>query len=307
MPAKAKTQSKTFKNPFEHLLNPGHTACPGCGQLIAARHVINTCGPNTIIAIATGCLEVTTSKHPTSSWKVPWIHSLFENPAAVGTGILAALKKKGLADDVNVLVQAGDGGTFDIGMGLISGMWERQDNILYVCYDTEVYSNTGYQASGATPHDSFTRTSWPGKNSMGNNKFKKSMIEIALAHRVKYVASSTSGYPMDIIKKVKKALEFKGPKFIHILTPCIPGWGVADDSAIDLGKLAQKTGVFPVIEFVDGELTESMKVPAETPPVTEYLKEHARFKHLFKDSRGKEELKILQSVADKNIARYSLK
>lgn len=297
---------KKFKNPFPHLLNPGHTACPGCGQLIAARHVINACGKNTIIANATGCLEVTTSKHPTSSWKVPWIHSLFENPSAVGSGILAALRKKGLDKDINVLVQGGDGSTFDIGFGLISGMWERKENILYVVYDTEVYSNTGYQASGATPHDSFTRTSWPGKKSMGNYLFKKSMIDIALAHGLPYVASSTSGYIIDIEKKVKKALQFKGPKFIHILTPCIPGWGVKDDMAVELGKLAQKTGFFPVVEYVNGELTESMKVPQQRPKIDEYLKHHVRFKHLFKDPRGKKELEILQQICEKNIAKYNL-
>jgi len=296
-----------YKNPFEHLLNPGHTACPGCGQLLAARHVINTCGKNTIIANATGCLEVTTSKHPTTSWKVPWIHSLFENPSAVATGVLAALKKKGLDKKVNVLAQGGDGSTFDIGIGLISGMWERQDNILYVCYDTEVYSNTGYQASGASPHNAFTRTSWPGKASMGNDKFKKSMLEIALAHKVPYVATSTSGYPNDIIRKVKKALEIKGPKFIHILTPCIPGWGVKDDQAVELGKLAQKTGFFPVVEFQNGELINSMKVPEKTPEVGEYLKHHARFKHLFSGPKGKEEIKILQHVCNQNIKKYNLK
>ena len=295
-----------YKNPFFHLLNPGHTACPGCGQLIAARHVINACGKNIIVANATGCLEVTTSKHPMSSWKVPWIHSLFENPAAVASGILTALKQKGLDKKVNVLAQAGDGGTFDIGLGLISGMWERKDNILYVCYDTEVYSNTGYQASGATPHNAFTRTSWPGKKSMGNIYFKKSMIEIALAHGVPYVASTTSGYIEDIKKKVKKALEFEGPKFIHILTPCIPGWGLDDNMAIDVGKLAQKTGFFPVVEFENGELTNSMKVPQERPKVEEYLKHHVRFKHLFKDSRSKKEIEILQKICEKNIAKYNL-
>ncbi len=298
--------NKKYKNPFEHLLNPGHTACPGCGQLVAARHVINACGKDTIITNATGCLEVTTSKYPTSSWKVPWIHALFENPSSVASGILAALRKKGQNKKINVLVQGGDGSTFDIGMGLISGMWERQENILYVCYDTEVYSNTGYQASGASPHNAFTRTSWPGSESMGNKYFKKNMVEIALAHRLPYVASTTSGYINDIEKKVKKSLEFDGPKFIHILTPCIPGWGVEDNMAIDLGKLAQKTGFFPVLEYVNGELDEAMKVPKETPKVDAYLKHHARFKHLFKDERGKKELKILQDICDKNIDKYNL-
>lgn len=297
----------TYKNPFKHIINPGHTACPGCGQLLAAHQVMDTLGKNTIVANATGCLEVTTSKHPMSSWKVPWIHANFENAAAVATGILAALKKQGKDKKVTVAVLAGDGSTFDIGVGLISGMWERNDNILYVCFDTEVYSNTGYQASGATPHDAFTRTSWPGKKSMGNSMFKKNMLEIALAHHIPYIASSTSGYYMDIRKKVKKALEFKGAKFIHILTPCIPGWGVEDNMAIDISKLAQKTGFFPVLEYINGELVNAMKVPQDTPSVEEYLKHHVRFKHLFKDSRGKEQIKILQKICDENIKRYNLK
>jgi len=296
-----------YKNPFEHLLNPGHTACPGCGQLIAARHVLDACGPNTIIANATGCLEVTTSKHPTSSWRVPWIHSLFENPSAVATGIEAALKAKGLDKKVNVLAQGGDGSTFDIGIGLISGMWERGDNILYVCYDTEVYSNTGYQSSGATPHDAFTRTAWPGKQSVGNIKFKKDMLAIALAHKVPYVAATTSGLIEDIKRKVKKALAIQGPKFIHILTPCVPGWGIEDNMAIELGKLAQKTGFFPVVEFLNGEMISNMKVPQAVPKVEEYLKHHIRFKHLFKDPRGKEQLQILQNICDENIKKYNLK
>lgn len=296
-----------YKNPFNHLINPGHTACPGCGQLVAAQQVMDVLGPNTIVANATGCLEVTTSKYPTSSWKVPWIHANFENPSAVATGILAALRKQGKDKKINVAVLAGDGSTFDIGLGLISGMWERFDNIIYVCFDTEVYSNTGYQASGATPHAAFTRTSWPGKASEGNNMFKKSMIEIALAHRVPYVAASTSGYVNDIRKKIKKALEFQGPKFIHILTPCIPGWGLEDDMAIEVGKLAQQTGFFPVVEFVNGELTNSMKVPQQKPKVEEYLKHHGRFKHLFGDKKGKEELAVLQEVCEKNIEKYNLK
>lgn len=295
-----------YTNPFEHLINPGHTACPGCGQLMAAIHVIDTLGKNTIVTNATGCLEVTTSKFPTSSWKVPWIHANFENASAVATGILAALKSKGEADKVKVAAFGGDGGTFDIGLGLISGMWEREDDILYVCYDTEVYSNTGYQASGATPHDAFTRTSWPGKNSMGNYTRKKNMIEIALAHRVPYIASACSGYLLDIEKKVKKAMEIKGPKFIHILTPCIPGWGINDDQAVEVAKMAQKTGFFPLVEFVNGELVCSMKVPQQVPKVEEYLKYHSRFKHLFTDPRGKAEIEKLQSFCDENIQKYNL-
>jgi pyruvate ferredoxin oxidoreductase beta subunit len=264
-------------------------------------------GKDTIVTNATGCLEVTTSKMPTSAWKVPWLHANFENAAATATGILAALKTKGLDKKVKVAALAGDGATFDIGIGLISGMWERNDNILYVCFDTEVYSNTGYQASGATPHDAFTRTSWPDKKAVANQLFKKNMVDIALAHNIPYVASTTSGYVEDIRKKVKKSLEFQGSKFIHILTPCIPGWGLEDDQAIEIGKLAQKTGFFPVLEYINGQLVSAMKVPQQTPPVDEYLKPHARFKHLFKDAKGKAGIKILQEICNLNIEKYKLK
>lgn len=299
--------TKKYKNTFPHLLNPGHTACPGCGQLIAARHVVNVAGKNTIITNATGCLEVTTSKYPMSSWKVPWIHATFENASAVASGILAALKTQKKDKKVNVIAQGGDGGTFDIGLGLISGMWEREENILYVCYDNEAYMNTGYQASGATPHDAFTRTTWPGKYSMGNKFYKKNMIEIALAHGCKYVATATVGYIPDLQAKVKKALSIRGPKYLQIHVPCIPGWGIEPSMTEELGKLVQKTGLYPLVEFIDGKISKKMKVPQKTPKVEEYLKHQKRFKHLFKDPRGKRELAEIQKIADANIKKYGLK
>ncbi|MBN1325606.1 pyruvate ferredoxin oxidoreductase [Candidatus Falkowbacteria bacterium] len=295
-----------YKNPNQHLIAPGHTACPGCGQLMSARLVLDACGSKTIIANATGCLEVTTTKYPTSSWKVPWVHSLFENPSAVASGILAALKQKGLDKEITVLAQGGDGSTFDIGFGLISGMWERKENILYVCYNTEVYSNTGYQASGATPLDANTTTTPPDKKSMGNAFIRKNMGEIAIAHGCVYVAQTTCGYPADIINKVKKALTFTGPKYLEILTTCIPGWGVENEMAVQMGKLAHKTGIYPVFEYYDDEY-HVMKIPGEPLKVDEYLKLHKRFKHLFGNERGKEAIKQIQNIADKNIEKYNLK
>jgi pyruvate ferredoxin oxidoreductase beta subunit len=297
---------KKYKNPMEHLIAPGHTACPGCGQLMSARLVLDACGKNTIIANATGCLEVTTTKYPTSSWRVPWIHSLFENPSAVASGVLAALKQKGLDKETNVVAFGGDGSTFDIGFGLISGMWERKENILYVCYNNEVYANTGYQASGATPLDANTTTTPPEKKSMGNTFIRKNIAEIAIAHGCVYVAQTTCGYPVDIINKVKKALTFIGPKYIEILTTCIPGWGVESDMSVQMGKLAHKTGIYPVFEYYDGEY-KVMKIPAPALKVEEYLKYHKRFKHLFKDEKGKEEIAKIQGIADKNIEKYNLK
>ncbi len=300
------TKTKQLNSPKD-LLASGHRGCAGCGQLLAARHVANACGANTIITNATGCLEVTTSPYPESAWQAPWLHSVFENAAGTASGVLAALKRKGLADKVNVLAQGGDGGSFDIGFGLISGMWTRGENILYVCYDNEAYMNTGVQASGATSHGAHTTTSPAGKEILGNMNYKKDMLAIALAHKCVYVASATAGDVIDIQNKVKKALSIKGPKYIQILVPCTPGWGIDTAITVELSRLAQKTGHYPVVEYVNGELANVKKVPASPPKIEEYLKPQKRFKHLFKDAAGKAIIAELQRLADENIKRYGLK
>jgi len=291
-------------------LSPGHRACAGCGQMIAARAVAESLGPDVIIANATGCLEVTTTPYPESAWGMPWIHSLFENAASVASGILAALRQKG-DTKTKVVAQGGDGGTFDIGFGLISGMWERGENILYICYDTEAYSNTGIQASGATPWAANTTTtpagSGRGLEAIGSHQRKKDMIAIALAHGLKYVAQSTSGFPEDIARKVKKALTIEGPSYIEILTPCVPGWNIASSQAIKMGKLAVQTGLYPLLEYENGELTNASKISQPQMKVEEYLKPQGRFKHLFQTPEGKKQIDYIQALADKNIAKYNLK
>ena len=314
MPTKTTTKPKTKK-----LLFPGHTACAGCGQLIAARTVADTLGPNTIVANATGCLEVTTSAYPMSSWGMPWIHSLFENASAVASGIQAALKQKGQDKKIKVVVQGGDGGTFDIGFGLISGMWERGENILYVCYDTEAYSNTGIQASGATPWAASTTTTPSGKcieekgakqcgiDAIGSHQRKKDITAIALAHGLKYVAQSTAGFPDDIERKVKKALTFSGPKYIQIMTPCVPGWKINSAQTVQVGKLAAQTGLYPLLEYENGKLTNVLKVSKSRPKVDKYLELQGRFAHLFKTKQGKEQIKNIQDLADANIEKYGLR
>jgi pyruvate ferredoxin oxidoreductase beta subunit len=293
------------------LLSPGHRACAGCGQLIAARAVLDALGPNTIIANATGCLEVTTSPYPESAWGVPWIHSLFENPAAIATGILAALKQQGKDKEIKVMAQGGDGATFDIGFGLISGMWTRKDNILYVCYDNEAYSNTGMQASGATPWAVSTTTTPTGKASedylIGSRQNKKDMIAIALAHGLAYVAQSTAGYLEDIKTKVKKAMAVDGPAYIQILVPCVPGWRIKPDQALALGKLAAQTGLYPLLEYTNGELTGKMKVPSPSPKVEEYLTPQGRFGHILKSEIGKKQIEYIQKLAEENIIKFGLK
>ena len=302
-----------YPTPFNHMFNPGHRGCAGCGEMIAIRHVVDNLGPNAILTNATGCSEVVSSQYPNSSWKHPWMHSLFENASATATGIQAALKSKGKSsassdpsEKIHVVAMGGDGATFDIGTGLISGMMSRKDNILYVCWDNEAYENTGYQASGATPHGASATTSPAGKASFGNPLKKKDMVAFALAHKAVYVATSTAGYPLDIARKVKKALTFDGPKYIQILCPCVPGWGIDPSISIQLGKLGHKTGLYPVVEYENGKLTNVMKIPGEPVKVDEYLKPQKRFKHLFKREGGEAEIAEIQAIADENLKKYNL-
>lgn len=303
------TKQKTTKP----LLSAGHNACAGCGQMIAARAVVDAVGPNSIFTNATGCLEVTTTAYPQSAWGMPWIHSLFENAAAVASGVSAAVKNKGGKDktkSIKVVAQGGDGGTFDIGFGLISGMWERGDQMLYVCYDNEAYANTGIQASGATPYGANTTTTPAGKgkslDAIGSHLRKKDMIAIALAHGLKYVALTTAGHPDDIKQKIKKALQTEGPSYVQILVPCIPGWKIAPSDAVKMGKLAAQTGLYPLLEYENGKLTNAIKIPKPKIKVEEYLRLQGRFKHLFKDKTGADQIKIIQEIANANIEKYGL-
>ena len=307
--------NQTKQKSAKQALSSGHRACGGCGQIIAARLVAEAAGPNTIISNATGCLEVTTTPYPETAWGMPWIHSLFENASAVASGIKAALDYKQKNEIRNpkseirnptVIAQGGDGASYDIGFGLISGMWERGEDILYICYDNEAYMNTGVQASGATPYGAHTTTSPAGSQSFGSNFLKKNMPAIAMAHRVAYVATTTIGYPMDIKNKIKKALSFTGPKYVQILVPCVPGWGIDPKDTIKIGKLAHQTGLWPIFEAEHGKITKIMPYPQKLPPVTEYLSLQKRFKHLFKNEDGETEIKKIQKIADENIKKIKL-
>ncbi len=284
------------------LFSPGHTACAGCGQSLAARLVIDACGPNTIIANNTGCLEVFSSKYPESAWGVPWIHSLFENAAAVASGIEAALKFLGKKEGINVIAQAGDGGTADIGLQALSGMFERGHDVLYVCYDNEAYMNTGVQRSGLTPFETSTSTSPAAGKSLGNLRPKKAMPEIANAHGIPYVATASAAFPQDVQRKVKKAISIRGAKYIQIHVPCPLGWRHASDLTISVGKLAVETGLYPLIEYENGKLAAVRQI--QPKPVEEYLKPQGRFKHLLNNP---EQIKIIQAIADNNIEKYNLR
>lgn len=289
----------------DNLFAPGHTACQGCGEALAARLVLNAAGPNIIATCATGCLEVFSTRYPQSSWEIPWIHSLFENAAAVASGIAAALKAMGREDEARVIAQGGDGGTADIGLQALSGMFERGDDCLYVCYDNEAYMNTGVQRSGLTPLNTHTTTSPVGKVSWGNKTNKKDMPRIAAAHRIPYVATASVGYPSDLERKVKKALSIRGPKYIQVFVPCPLGWGSDPALTIKLAKLVVETGLFPLYEIEYGKITNVRRL-AKRRPVEEYLKLQRRFAHLFNTEDGKEEIRRIQAIADENVREFGL-
>ncbi len=288
-----------------NLLAPGHTACRGCGEALGARLVLNAAGPKTIVTNATGCLEVFSTRYPQSAWEVPWIHSLFENSAAVASGVAAALKSMGREDEARVIAQGGDGGTADIGLQALSGTLERGDDVLYVCYDNEAYMNTGVQRSGLTPPGAHTTTSPVGKVSIGNKTNKKDLPSIVAAHHIPYMATASVGFPADLQRKVKKAVSIKGPKYIQVFVPCPLGWGSDPALTIKIAKLIVETALFPLYEKEDGKLTSLRKL-VKRKPVSEYFKLQKRFAHLFKTEEGKREMERIQAIADKNAEEYGL-
>ena len=281
------------------LFTSGHRACGGCGQALAARLVQDASGENTIACVATGCLEVFSSPYPDPSWRIPFLHSLFENASAVASGVEAAYKalKKG---PVNIIAQGGDGSTADIGFQSISGMFERGHNVLYVCYDNEAYMNTGVQRSSFTPLGARTSTT-----PMGNKTRKKNLPLIAADHGIPYVATATVDDFRDLQRKVKTALSIEGPKYIHILAPCPLGWGHHGELTVQICRLAKDTGLFPIYEIIDGKITNVRKIPAKVP-VQEYLKLQGRFSHLFKKGGSKEVIAEIQQIANQNIERFNL-
>jgi pyruvate ferredoxin oxidoreductase beta subunit len=266
---------------------PGHRACIGCGEALAVRLACKALGQNIIIANATGCMEIVSSPLPYTSWRVPWIHTLFENTAAVASGIEAGLKvlmKKGriAQKEIKVVAMAGDGGTSDIGLQALSGALERGHNFLYICFDNEAYMNTGIQRSSATPFGASTTTSPAGKMSTGQFTWKKNMPAIAAAHNILYVATACPSYPFDLMAKVEKGADIQGPAYIQILSPCPTGWRFATDLSVRMGRLAVETGIFPLYEVEDGRYKLSLDFP-QLRPVADYLKLQGRFRHLSED------------------------
>ena len=292
------------KQPRFQGIESGHRACLGCGEALAARLVMEAAGPDVMVANATGCLEIFTTPWPESAWRVPWMHSLFENTGAIASGMEAALKAQGRS--TKVLAFGGDGGTFDIGFQALSGMLERGHNVLYVCYDNEAYMNTGIQRSSSTPHAAMTTTSPPGKERMGKRHLKKDIISIIAAHHIPYAATASVAYPSDIRKKVRRAMAIEGPTFLQIHVPCPLGWGHAGDQSIEVARLAVKSGLYPIVELERGGVAGVMPI-RDKRPVVEYLKAQGRFRHLFADDpRAREEQEHIQALADHNIETYGL-
>jgi len=275
---------------------PGHRACIGCGEALAMRLACKALGDRVIIVNATGCTEIISSQLPYTSWRVPWIHTLFENTAAVASGIEAGLKamnrkKTRILPDVKVVAMAGDGGTSDIGLQALSGALERGHDFLYICFDNEAYMNTGIQRSSATPYGASTTTSPAGKVSIGQVTWKKNMPAIAAAHNIPYVATACPSYPFDLMNKVKKGLDTAGPAYVHILAVCPTGWRSATDLTVRIGRLAVETGIFPLYEVENGRYRLSFDFP-KLRPVTDYMKLQGRFRHLSPEDINKIQARV---------------
>lgn len=290
-------------------LTCGHRACQGCGEALGARYAIDAAMRATdhqlICVNATGCLEVFSTPFPESSWRVAWLHSLFGNAPAVGTGVAAAMKAKG-RQDIRVVAQGGDGGTVDIGFGCLSGMFERNDDVLYICYDNEAYMNTGVQRSSRTPPGVRTATTPPvGPEPGAPFGQGKNAPLIALAHEIPYVATATVADLHDLESKVAHAMTLRGARYLHIHVPCPLGWGSQPCDTIKLARLAVETGLFPLFAGEYGEITHTTPIRRKQP-VTEYLKPQRRYAHLFKTESGRARIARIQESADRNIRKFNL-
>ena len=292
------------KKEMDSLFVSGHRACHGCGMALGVRHVLEATGKNVIVVSPTGCLETFTSPYGFSPWKVPWIHHLFENGPSVATGVAAALKAQ-KRNDVRVVAMGGDGSTFDIGFGALSGMLERDDDVLFICFDNGAYMNTGGQRSGATPPCASTTTHPAGSCSMGKPQLKKDLPKIIADHGVQYVATASVAYLKDLKRKVKKAMTFRGARYIQVDTPCPSGWSFSSERTLEVGRQAVNCGLVPLFEMESGKVVSVYKIKRKTP-VDDYLKGQKRFRHIFGSDAGKSALNTLQSIADANITAYGL-
>lgn len=269
----------------EDRLTHGHRMCSGCGAPIIVKQVLMATDYPIIASNATGCLEVSTCISEYTAWKIPWIHSAFENAAATISGVetmYRALKKKGKIDkEIKFIAFGGDGGTYDIGFQSLSGAMERGHDMLYICYDNGAYMNTGIQRSSATPFGADTTTNPAGSVIPGKLQKRKDLTRIMAAHGIPYVAQASPAHWSDLIKKVRKAFEIKGPKFMNVISPCNRGWRTRTDDQVELCRSAVNTCYWPLYEVENGVTKITFK-PKEKKPITEFLKPQGRFKHLFK-------------------------
>ncbi len=307
MPVNHIDLARTFKSDVEKVgIVQGHRLCPGCGAPIIAKFVLMVArklGFEPIVGLATGCLEVSTTIFPFTSWTVPYIHNAFENVAATMSGVetaAKALKKFGkIPEDKKYafIAFAGDGGTYDIGLQSLSGMVERGHKVLYVLYDNEGYMNTGNQRSGSTPPGSNTTTAPVGKKIPGKPQLKKNIVEIVAAHENVYAATVSISDPNDFFAKVEKALNFDGPAFIAALSPCIRFWRIPDSAANSIAKLAVETKYWPLYEVEKGVYRVTRK-PRQFKPIIEFLKAQGRFKPLLSRPDANEIVEQLQKYVD---------
>lgn len=270
-------------------LTGGHAACPGCaGPMILRQALMAACQDDIAVvgAIATGCMEVTTTIYPNSAWNIPMVHSAFENAASTISGVEAAyrsFKRQGkIEKDIRFIVFGGDGGTYDIGLQALSGAMERGHDFTYICYDNGAYMNTGIQRSSATPMGAFTMTAQAGSEAAGKPQFKKDLTQIAVAHGIAYAAQASPHRPRDLMQKIQKAVRIRGPSFINTLSPCPRGWRFEPKDTIEIAQLAEETCVWPLYEVEDGEVTVNRK-PRRKKPVLDWLKSQGRFEHLFEE------------------------
>jgi pyruvate ferredoxin oxidoreductase beta subunit len=272
----AKTTILTL--PKEEYVHPGNRACTGCGLSIAYRIGLKALGPDTILVVPPSCLTVLQGLFPICSTKLPCLNVTFASTASAATGVIEALKAQG-RDHIKVVGWAGDGGTADIGIQALSGAAERGDNFLFMCYDNEGYMNTGVQRSGTTPQGAITANT-PFK---GKLQQKKDVPAIMAAHGIDYVATASAAYPLDLFDKIRKAVEMEGTKYIHIHTPCPPGWGFDPRYSIKIGRLAIESGYFDLYEVERGEFrltgaSEKLVEKRRLVPVVDYLKTQSRFR-----------------------------
>jgi pyruvate ferredoxin oxidoreductase beta subunit len=290
--------------PVEEYYIPGSAACPGCPATMAMRTVFKAIGKNLIMVVPACCTAVIESLHPNTSFNIPTMNIAFEAAAAGASGVEAALRKQG-KEDTTVVAWAGDGGTYDIGIQALSGALERQTNFIYICYNNQIYSNTGIQRSGATPYAAWTTTTVGGKK-----EFRKEMGEIILAHHIPYAAQTCVSYPEDLFNKVKKAKEIKGPKYIEILAPCPPGWRFGMERTVEMGSLAVDTGAWALYEYENEKMTFNgrskliLEKKIQRKPVEEWIKYQGRYRHLFVPDKDEKTIKEIEDHIDQIWERY---